>query len=354
MQTRFDPFRIPIVIAALLSLLLAGWIGLARMGWGIPSPPVIQHGPLMMGGFFGTLIGMERAVAIQSRHAYVGPALSALGAVMLVAGQPRIAALLLALSSLIFALISGVLTSRHRTLFAAILTFGGALWLAGNIVWVAGSPVYSAVPWWTAFLVVTIAGERLELARLIRITTQARILLAAVLVILLAGLIVGLVESVLGARIVGAAYLALAAWLFRYDIARRTIRSEGLPRFVAICLLGGYFWMGIGGMVGMIAGGAVAGLLYDALIHTILIGFIMSMIFGHAPIILPALLNRMITFSRAMYVPLALLHVSMLLRFASDMFISPVGRQWAGVLNAAAILGYLGMMAYAQFIKAAQ
>lgn len=349
MQTRFDPLRIPILIAALLSLILGGWIGLARMGWALPSPSVIQHGPLMMGGFFGTLIGMERAVAIQSRRAYAGPALSALGAVLLVAGQPRIAAVLITASSLIFALISGVLTSRHRALFAAILTFGGVLWLAGNIVWLAGWPIYRAVPWWTAFLVVTIAGERLELARLIRISAQARLLLALVLIIVLAGLIIGLMQPVIGTRVVGAAYLALAAWLFRYDIARRTVRSEGLPRFVAICLLGGYIWLGIGGAMGLIAGGAVAGLLFDALIHTILIGFIMSMIFGHAPIILPAVLNRKITFFRGMYAPLVLLHASMLLRFGSDVLSSFVGRQWAGVLNATAILGFLGVMAFAQF-----
>ena len=36
------------------------WMGLLRIGWALPLPKpdqLILHGPLMIGGFLGTLIG---------------------------------------------------------------------------------------------------------------------------------------------------------------------------------------------------------------------------------------------------------------------------------------------------------
>ena len=54
----------------------------------VPSVPALVafHGPLMVGGFLGTVIGLERAVALGRGWAYVAPLATALGAVALVAG----------------------------------------------------------------------------------------------------------------------------------------------------------------------------------------------------------------------------------------------------------------------------
>jgi hypothetical protein len=41
----------------------------------------------------------------------------------------------------------------------------------------------------------------------------------------------------LGVRIVGGSLVALALWLLRYDIARRTIRRSGVTRFIAPLIL---------------------------------------------------------------------------------------------------------------------
>src|SRR4030095_2645618 len=74
-----------------LSLLVALWTGLVRLGWplplGYPTFPFV-HGPLMVCGFLGTLIGIERAVALGQRWPYVAPLLSGVGAVALIAGVP--------------------------------------------------------------------------------------------------------------------------------------------------------------------------------------------------------------------------------------------------------------------------
>lgn len=51
-----------------------------------PYPPF--HGPLMVSGFLGNLIGLERAVAWKFRRAYGVPLLSGVGALALVLGLP--------------------------------------------------------------------------------------------------------------------------------------------------------------------------------------------------------------------------------------------------------------------------
>jgi hypothetical protein len=140
--------------------------------------------------------------------------------------------------------------------------------------------------------------------------------------------------------------LALALWLLSFDIARKTIHQPGLPRFAAICLLTGYVWLGVGGILGVLLGGVTAGPYYDAVLHTVLVGFVISMIFGHAPIIFPSVLRLPIAFNPIFYVPLALLHFSLVLRVTGDLaFITPF-RLWGGLLNGIAILLFLAGVAY--------
>lgn len=69
-------FRLPLLALAFAALLGALWGGLLRIGWNWPllHPPLpMAHGPLMVGGFLGTLISLERAVALNRRWAYAGP-----------------------------------------------------------------------------------------------------------------------------------------------------------------------------------------------------------------------------------------------------------------------------------------
>jgi hypothetical protein len=136
--------------------------------------------------------------------------------------------------------------------------------------------------------------------------------------------------------------IVLAAWLLRYDIARRTVLQSGLTRFIALCLLAGYVWLALGGLLRLASGEFVTGgLYYDAMLHTIFLGFVMSMIFGHAPIILPAVLGRALRYSSLFYVHLVLLHVSLILRVIGDLSGVLLLREWGGMLNVIAILAFL-------------
>ena len=57
---------------------------------------------------------------------------------------------------------------------------------------------------------------------------------------------------------------------------------------------------------------------HDAAIHAIAIGFILSMVFAHAPIILPAISGAPVRYVPILYLPAALLQLSIGLRIVFD------------------------------------
>jgi len=254
---------------------------------------------------------------------------------------------LLALGSLGLVGLCAVILWRQTTVATGLMGLGALVWLGGNGLWLAGWPMASAVLWWAGFLVLTIAGERLELNRLLRLSHRSYLVFAAALGLLLAGLVVASMIFDAGMRIAGGGLLALAVWLLHYDIARRTVRQAGLTRFIAISLLSGYVWLGASGLLAMVYGGILAGPLYDAILHTLFLGFVMAMIFGHAPVIFGAVLGLAVPFHRAFYTHLALLHVSLALRLVGDLAPWWPGRYWGGFLNVLTVLLFLGNTARA-------
>lgn len=347
--------RLPLLLLAMLTLLAAMWAGLLRMGWRWPplQPTLpINHGPLMVSGFFGTLISLERAVAVGKRWAYLGPLFSALGGLLLIFGAPGLPGpLLLTLGSAWLVAIFLGFPRRHPADFTLVMTLGAASWLVGSLLWLAGRPVYQVVSWWAAFLVLTIAGERLELGRVLRPTPAIRRLFSLAVAVYLAGLLLSFFHLDLAVRLTGLGMLGLALWLVPNDVARRTLRQSGLTRFIAASLMSGYFWLGLSGLLNLAFGALPAGPRYDAALHAVFVGFVVSMVFGHAPIIFPAVLNLAIVYRPFFYAPLLLLHASLLLRIAGDLGGFLPLRQWGGLLNAIAILLYFAMLLTSRFLS---
>lgn len=151
--------------------LVAGLYGaLGRLGWIMPAGGALAnlHGPLMISGLFGTLISLERAVALGRAWSYAAPALSGLGTLLLLAGAPEaLGAGAYAIAAAILVGASLLITLQQPAVFTGTLLFGTLAWLAGNLLWLAGGSVPDLIGWWLAFLVLTIAGERLELSRLV-------------------------------------------------------------------------------------------------------------------------------------------------------------------------------------------
>jgi hypothetical protein len=229
--------------------------------------------------------------------------------------------------------------------FAVVMALGALVWLVGNAAWLAGAPVDRVVPAWLGFLVLTIAGERLELSRMLFHGPLVERGFLGLVLGLCVGLAVAAVTAGVGMRLVGGALVALAAWLARYDVALHTVRQAGLTRYVAVCLLAGYVWLAAGGVLAVAVGLPAGGLLYDAVVHAVFVGFVFSMVFGHAPIIFPSVLGVPVFYRPVLYAPLALLHVSLGLRLAGDL-VGPVAlRRWGGLLNAVAVVLFLASAA---------
>lgn len=332
----------------MFALLAALWAGLLRLGWTLPaltSSLAMLHGPLMVSGFLGTLVTLERAVALRQKWMFAAPLLAGLGWVSLLAFPSFLpGAILLSLASLVGVAILTVMVRRETRIFTITMLLGMLAWFVSNVIWTLGQPIFQIVFWWQAFLVLTIAGERLELNRVLRPTRQAILLFVAAAVLYLGGVILSTFMLGWGTRLAGAGMLFLAAWFLRYDIALRNLRHRlPLTRYIAWCLSAGFLWLGVGGIINLAMGAMFAGPYYDAALHTVFVGFVISMIFGHAPIIFPAILGIPITFQRIFYVQLILLHSSLVIRILGDLFSNQAVRQWGGLLNEVALLLFLGL-----------
>lgn len=340
--------RAPLLALGFVGLLLGVTAGLARLGYRMPdvsSAASAWHGPLMIGGFFGVVIALERAVAIGRYVAYLGPLLGGLGSLAIAIGEPVAGAWLMFAGSVVLLGASLDVLRRQRALFTLTLALGAACWVVGNLAWALGTEVFGVVTWWLAFLILTIAGERLELSRFLPPSPMARRVFVAILVVVFAGLVAP--RRPLGASVFALGLLALSGWLLKQDIARRTVRKQGLTRFIAVCLLSGYAWLAVGALTMFVGGFAAGTRAYDAAVHALVLGFVFSMVFGHAPVIFPAVLRVAVPYQPSFYVPLALLHGSLAVRLAGDAAERYDWTRAGGLLNALALAAFIAFTATA-------
>jgi hypothetical protein len=334
-----------------LALLLPGGVALllgldaALLLLGFPAPLEIGrlpdvHGVLLVLGFVGTLVSLERAVALGRWWGFAAPAGLGIGGLLLVSPAPPWAAgLALVLGAATLVAVYVPLWARQPAGAVVVQAGGAVLGTGAAVLWLGGVPVPVLLPWLAGFLVLTIAGERLELARVAFLAKHAEPLAVGVCAAVLLGVLATLLWPAPGYALLGAAVLGLVAWLVGYDVARHTRRATGLPRFMAWCLLAGYAWLAAAGASWLLIGPVLDGRGYDAVVHAIFLGFVLSMVFAHAPVILPAVLHRPLPYRPVMYAPAALLHASLVLRVVVG---DVRGIEWAwrtgGALNIVAVL----------------
>jgi hypothetical protein len=340
--------RVPLLVLGLASLVTGVFAGLARVGVSVPDFGAMQagvHAALMISAFFGAVISLERAVALGGLWPYLGPALAGGGGVVLLFGGP------LGVAQSLFVLAAGMLVAgsvvvmrKQLALFTVMLAIGACCWFAGNLTWIGTGNLHTAVPFWLAFLVLTIAGERLELTRFLPARPAAAPSFVTVTGVILAGALIAPLAQTLGLLIFSAGLLALAVWLLVFDIARHTASQQGLTRFIGICLLTGYGWLGAGAVAGLGGGFSPASPLHDTAMHAIALGFVFAMVFGHAAIIFPAVLKVKIPYHPFFYVPLALLHLSLALRVFGGLADNLALRQWGALANATTLVIFIATM----------
>lgn len=335
--------RVAFIALVAVSLLAGISGGLLRYGVLVPGAADaawlgragLFHAALMICTFLGTVIGLERAVAVKLTAAFAAPLASALAGVCLLAGQGGAAGWLLVVASAVFGWVNVVVVRRQSAPHTQLLLASAGTWLAGNVLFALGEGSAAVLPWWFAFLVMTIAAERLEMTRLMRRRPAAPWLLLGVLSLLVAGAAWSWLSPRLGGVAYGLALALLAWWLVTYDIARRTVFADGLSRYMAVCLLGGYVWLGVAGFAW--AATALGLPARDTALHALGLGFIFSMMMGHAPVILPAIAGIKLRFGWPFYLPLAALHLSLAVRLGWGTLESAL-RAAGATGNAASIL----------------
>jgi hypothetical protein len=315
--------RIRVGLVALGGLSLLSGLNAALLLLGVWAP--IQsdrladvHGPVMVLGFLGTLIAIERAQALRRTWAYLAPLLLGLGALTLVFGGPFVLGqLLLFDGAAALALVYLFLWRRApvgivavQVLSAVVAALASALWLRVDLP--------ALLPMLAAFLVLTIAAERAELAQLALGPRATPILVGVSTAITLAAT-ASLIWQDAGGRLFGATLILTSAWLLRDDVPRRMIRADGLRRYNAAALLAGYLWMAVAGLTWVVVGVPDARPSYDMAVHGVFLGFGVSMVMAHAPIIFPAVLGRDLPYRRLFWLPLGVLHASVAVRFVGDL-----------------------------------
>ncbi len=334
---------------------LAG--GMARLGLPGPTGPALAfHGVLMVSGFFGSLISLERAVALRQPLGLLVPLLAAVGGLLAWGGAAIELPLWLWLAAALglLGLYAWAGSTRAWSLPMAIEMLGAACWCLGLVLWLQGGLAHEALPAWMGFLLLTIAGERRELMNFVHLSPMARRWF---------GLGVGLVPAAVVLALVNTAFelpqwawvdtpmllfwiggTLLALWLLAHDFAPRQWSAPEWRGLTAQALTLGYVWLLVGGLLGSLGRWlfmASAGPAW----HALLLGFVFSMVFGHAPIILPALTGVRPRYAAWLRWPAWLLSASLLLRIAATGFQHPVLLATAGAGHALAIAWFaIGML----------
>jgi hypothetical protein len=336
---------VPFIVIALLSAIWSGW---TRMGFDLPvSSAAVHHGSLMVNGFLASLIYLERCVTFKNKLVLLLPLLNALSVILHSYGIPysnyihtgcRIA----------FMVMCAWFIYQYKELYYYVFFAGAFCLVAGNIVLYETSMYPAAVIWWIEFLLFTIVAERLELTKFLPLSNGIKGLL---IVLLLMVFISGLLPFHGYGSIAFAATLAgTAVWLLKYDMAFRSIKAKGPHRFSGALLITGYAWLIITAVLFCFWKDMNFG--YDALLHSFFIGFVFSMIFSHAPIILPAIMKKSVKIYRPfLYMVFVLLQVSLIARIIADMGELITVRKYAGLMNGMIILLFfvsIGMIVYTE------
>ncbi|MCE7992115.1 MAG: hypothetical protein HEP71_09045 [Roseivirga sp.] len=332
-------YRLPVILLAMMSLIVGLLTGFLRIGWTLPVYGLSgNHGAIMVGGFLGSLITLERAIVLKSNWAYAIPLTSGLSMIAFFIGQDQWAHVLLIAASAGLIVIYLVAINQKKGVYIEYLLVGAICWLAGNILLLRTGFYPSVFPWWMIFVLSTIVGERLELTRFLPVTKFQKQLLGIFQLVALAGIMLPFHGP--GRWMTGAGLLAIALWLMKFDVVRVLLKKQGHFFYTGLALFSGYCWLLMVGALVLI--NPATGYAYDALLHTFFLGFTFSMIFAHGPIIFPGILGQTVQpFHKLLFVWLGLLNVSIIGRVLADFGLWMEMRMWSGMLSGVSIIFFL-------------
>lgn len=334
-----------LLIAAVMNLVVGMLSGLGRLGWSVPLPEAYaHHGAIMVGGFLGSLIALEKIIPLKQPWFFVGPLLSVSSIFVFILGDLHVALGMQLAAGVVFLLVYLTYLRTQSSIYLLLALVGALCWTFATamLFWKTFYPM--VFPWYIGFLLFTIVSERLELSRFLPVTASNRNFLYVFLMLFMVGIL--LPFHGVGKYLAGTALILISSWLMRYDVIRLTIKKEGLARFTAVVLLCGYVALMLEGMLLLFLGDIPFG--YDMIVHTFFLGFVFCMIFAHGPIILPGVLGLSVKpYHPLLYLPVVILLGSLIARLLADAFLIPLDyRALSGWSAMAGILLYFMMMAF--------
>lgn len=325
-----------LVLACLISGILTGWF---RLGFDLPVSKIfLDHGAMMTGSFLGTVILIERIVTFKKKWLFAFPIINASSILFFYFNWSQSAFSCLIIGSVGLVLVFYLINLKQSDLAHQVMWVGAAMWLIGNVHLLIYQLYANSILWWMGFLLLTIVGERLELTRFLPLSWLKKNIL--LLFLLLFVISCWLPFHFGGQWLTGISLLLIAIWLLLYDMVRKSVKKPGIHRFSALTLICGYCWLAVTGLFYWMDG--TGGIPYDALIHAFFLGFVFSMIFAHAPIILPGVLELGFKpYHPILYLWVGIFQLSLGIRIVGDLMEFPLWKQYGGLINGLVILFFL-------------
>lgn len=339
-------FILPFVLLSLILGIYSGWL---RMGWNFPMTQAMgQHGLIMVGSFLGTLILIERIVVFKKLWLYALPLINALSLPAFILQREGLALVFLLIGSTGLMAVYLMTYRKYREKYILIMMIGGGLLITGFGMLLINNRYQQAVPYWIGFLLLTILGERIDLAKFLPRNKVKEPLIWIFITLFIVGLFTPYYQA--GHFLTGTGIILISYWLMKYDIVNKSMKSHGIHQYIGLTLFSGYIWLFSSGLLILLNLDLVY--FYDAVLHSFFLGFVFLMIFAHAPIIFPGVVGISITpFHKSLYLWMILLNGSLLSRIASDLFFLNHIRQISGLLNGMILIGFFINLVFVIRIK---
>ncbi|MBZ0317943.1 MAG: cytochrome c, partial [Anaerolineae bacterium] len=350
-----DYGRLPLFAVAVAALMVGLWGGMLLMGFNISrlqSDLVEAHGLLMVSGFLGLIWSLDRACwfsrLIERRwlryFPYLAPIFIALGTLSVISDVPN-GAVFMGMGSLFFVAAYGyMLVRRYVREITDWMMAGGAVALfLGNVGWQLNEPLAELVPYWMAFLLLTLIPHVNWQVAYAKAPTLSKDWFVVVFPTLACGAFLGSFNADYGLRLFAIGEILLAAWLFRYEAyEHRQFYRQRLVGIGDLRILSSYVWLAVSALLILWPGDATSGLRYDAALHALFLGFTMSLMFAYTPALFVRILNIrderiMIGFGGHWL----LLNVALALYIMGDLLSNATLRRWGGGLNALMFMLYI-------------
>jgi hypothetical protein len=109
-------------------------------------------------------------------------------------------------------------------------------------------------------------------------------------------------------------------------------------------VIGGLVWLVLSGLLWVQQGELGTGAGSDAAIHAFFMGFVMSMVFAHAPMVFAAVTRIRVPYYRALAIPLVILYVGLVVRIVGDLGVDRALAKWGAVVTGAAVVLYIAFV----------